>query len=268
MDARVLKSGVVSLAALGATLASCSLLAPLDDSAYGALGPDAATSDATTADGGASAAFSCAASTAEFCDDFERSAPLGAWSGTPTNGGATLAIVDGGATHGGVVELTGCPTGTTCAAALVKNFTTAPVHLAYAFDLEIVEPPNGTINFSGLTLSRQDGRTPQVYLLIVGAGKVTLAQQVNMPDGSDDRFSDTPLAHPFPVGSWVHVALDVDLGTPPTATVNVDVEQVARATLLGDFVAAPFQLMAGNFYSADASGLVIRMDDVTLDSTP
>jgi hypothetical protein len=246
--------------------AACSLLVPLssDELSRGgdagvAVTIDGAPTDASDAGKppGDGAPRSCDAT---FCDDFDNG-PLGAtWTATDTAKGGELTLVPQAFSPPNALRMFIPDTSGTRTARLAKAFPT-PKRVRCDVELFITKPPvaNQNVQVLGFNAPTDAEGFYAVFLKIEDASGY-LAEEVT---GSPDRVLDLP---PFPVGSWVHFAMDVDL-----AASKVELIVGARSTaftLVPVALGPTLTVIVGEPSESQGGAFEASFDDFSCNLTP
>jgi hypothetical protein len=268
----------------GVAVSACSLVTSLE----GYAGPEAVdgSSDAPPRDdGGRDAPASDAAdasvdappvpfcltlsSQPTFCDDFERSELLGAWTREIKGNGGAIVVepstsAAGRELHATLPHLKDAGIGK---ARLDKVFgQTNEATLAFRLRVDAA-PTDGALQVMTLTINPPASSDFLVVFLMIRPSGVGLAHQT-FPNGATagGTYREEPLEAAFPFGAQQSVELHVELAAPPRMTLKLGGKVAFDGSLATLFRPGVVTVAAGlNYTEAPAGPLSIRIDDVVVD---
>lgn len=219
--------------------------------------------------GGADAPTRCRgqqATDAGFCDDFDRdTAIFEGWSslGASAPGNVVFNDASRALSPPKSLRLTAKPQGS----AFLRKAIPRPVRRLHYQAAHFIER---SANASAY-LCTQDwifGNDASAVRITTTEGNTTLGQSLRK-DGVETT-ANKALLKPVPYGRWVTIALDVEVGPSPTATVRLDGEVVLdKSPLDPSFVPAPVDSYTGVIYARRADDppnqeWLIHVDDVVI----
>jgi hypothetical protein len=100
-----------------------------------------------------------------------------------------------------------------------RNFAGTVDRVRYELDAFFVKAPATTGSFVAFANLHFPSAAGYVDLRLEGdriaTGAVTMRLQQTLEVPAGDRYLDTPLTDPLPIGRWFHIVIDVDLATSP-----------------------------------------------------
>ena len=203
-----------------------------------------------------------------FCDDFERSAPLGKWATQEQSDSGSLAIETatltnaGRALHAAIPLITGSEVSFV---RLTKPFVAQATEVDVRFAILIdALPSQGAIQICAIDVQPNATDTLRAYFMVRPAG-ITFVEQ-KLPGTRPQDFAEEPLAQTITLGEphviEVHLLL---ASTPPHSTVRVDGVVALDGDSLSSFEPGTASFTAGILYADPPAGpLSLFIDDVAV----
>jgi hypothetical protein len=228
---------------------------------------------------GSSADASPAQCDARFCDDFERTSPLGAWDTMNVSDDGVLAIaLDGDAgNHVLRASIVDGSATTTPLAYLSKQLGDAAVDtVTYSFRMYATGVAWSSVALVGINLTQPDNSTASIAIELLypddGGGRIGAAMYHSQQ--GDASSQGATQAMPIPLGQWTNVTLFADFSARKVkitvgGTIALDTALFASAP---NYTPGIVSVNAGLTYTT--LGLVnndafdMRIDDVAVSYTP
>ena len=233
-----------------------------DASAGADAGPDAG------ADAGPDAGPVDYCAGAAFCDQFERSTPLGSWQTTTVSPGSSLSMTNERARSGTTsLRLTfGTATPTY---ALLQTTMQASRKTKLTFSAYVESAVARIANIGGLAFGFAGDRTISVYFSALGdSGQISVIE-LEATNGTNTIYKEIGTT-PLVVGRWFELSIEVDQrnATPVLSVTSEGATVLDHVALAGSFNVVRPLVNFGSGYANAGPAWQIDFDDARVDITP